>query len=271
MRFISSLSKYLFALQLASLTMIQAQTTPTTPPEGQGPGPSLALSPAVVMLRGKPGQSATQTLTISNGLPVEMRFQIEVQDVAVKDGKRVYMPAGQVPSGIAASTVAAPASVVAPPGKGAAVSVTLTVPPETKQRAVVVYFRAQVNSEKETVGFGASLGALITFNLSDDAKLVAGQLAVTSQTASANATLSTELENTGSEPVVPKGVIAILDERGKRVAKAAFDATRLLPGEKAVFTAASPALLSPGHYRALSSFEYEGKVLTNAGEFTVSE
>jgi len=64
--------------------------------------------------------------------------------------------------------------------------------------------------------------------------------------------------------------MAILDQHGKRVAKATFDPRRLLPGEKAMYTVASPAVLTPGRYHALSSFEYEGKVLTNAGEFTVS-
>ena len=63
--------------------------------------------------------------------------------------------------------------------------------------------------------------------------------------------------------------MAILDEHGKRVAKAAFDPRRLLPGEKAVFSTASPTILTPGRYRALSSFEFEGKILTNVGEFTV--
>jgi hypothetical protein len=223
------------------------------------------------MLRGKPGQSATQTLIISNGLPTAMRFQVEVQDIVVKDGKRVYLPAGRIPSGIASSAVASPASVLVPAGQNASVSVTLTATPDSKQRAVVVYFRSQVAAAQESIGFGASLGALITFNLSDDAKVVSGPIAATPQTTSANVTFSEELENTGNEPVVPKGVVAILDERGKRVAKAAFDAHRLLPGERAMFAVASPAFLSPGRYHALSSFEYEGKVLTNAGEFTVSE
>jgi hypothetical protein len=71
--------------------------------------------------------------------------------------------------------------------------------------------------------------------------------------------------------VVPKGVIVILNAAGKRVAKASFKTQRLLPDERLIFTATNPAQLAPGHYRTLSSFEFEHKVFTSAGEFTVPE
>jgi hypothetical protein len=261
------------ALLVANLEVIHAQSAPAAAPASPLQSPSIALSPAVVMLRGKPGQSATQTLTINNGMPTEMSFDVVAEDVVVRDGKRVFVPAGQVPSSIALGAVAAPASVVAPPGQSVSVNVTLTAPAgNTQQRAVIVFFKTKVpDAAKGSVTIGASLGALITFNLSDDIKVQSGPIATTPQTASANLGLSQELENTGAEPIVPKGVVAILDDHGKRVAKAAFDSHRLLPGERAVFAVTSPAVLIPGRYRALSSFEYEGKVLTNVGEFTVSE
>lgn len=265
------------AMLAASLEVIHAQSAPgqappAVPAATESAKPTVALAPAVVMLRGKPGQSATQTLTISNQLPIELRFDIEAQDVVVRDGKRVFVAAGEIPSGIAAHVVAAPASVLAPAGKTASVNVTLTAPVDNAQRAIVVFFKAKLPSAgNETLGFGASLGALITLNLSDNVNIVTGPVTASPQSATANVTLSEELENTGSEPVVPKGIVAILDEHGKRVAKAAFDPHRLLPGEKAVFAVASPAFLTPGHYHTLSSFEYEGKILTNAGEFTVAQ
>lgn len=259
------------AAWLSSMGAVYAQGAAAAIPAAEPPRATLALSPAVVMLRGKPGQSATQRLTISNGLPAEQRFNIEVEDVVVRNGNREYLPAGQIPFSIAASAVASPASIVAPPGQSVTVNVTFTAPADSTQRAVVVFFKLRIDPKKESIGFGASLGALITFNLSDNARVVAGPLAVTPQTATANLNFSQELENTGAEPATPQGVLAILDARGKRVAKAVLEPRRLLPGERVKFAVASPAFLSPGHYRALASFEYEGKVLTNAGEFTVSE
>ena len=99
------------------------------------------------------------------------------------------------------------------------VRVTLTLPPATGQRAVVTFFRARlIPSVSGAIGLGASLGTLITFNVSTDYRVEAGPLQASLQTPAANVIFSEELRNTGSEPVIPKGVIAILDASGKRMA-----------------------------------------------------
>ena len=51
---------------------------------------SIALTPAVIMVRGRPGQSTTQTLTIVNHTGDEVRFKLATEDVVVKDGKRSF-------------------------------------------------------------------------------------------------------------------------------------------------------------------------------------
>jgi hypothetical protein len=237
----------------------------------QAPAPaSLSLSPAVIMVRCKLGQSTTQTLTIVNHTANEVSFKLAIEDVLVRDGQRSVSPAGRIANGIAAKSVASPDAVVVKAGEEASVQLTLTNPPETGQRAVVAFFRGGVVAAGNgVVGLGASLGTLITFNVSGDYKLEAGPVQASPQTATANVILSEELHNSGSEPVMPKGVIVILNEAGKRVAKAPFSPQRLLPGERLIFAATNPAQLAPGHYRTLSSFEFEGKVLSSAGEFTV--
>ena len=236
------------------------------------PRAAIALSPAVIMVRCKPGQSTTQTLTIVNRTANEVSFHLETQDVVVRDGKRSFSPAGQVANGIAASSVASPDSLVVKSGEEASVQVTLTVPLETVQRAVVTFFRGSlVAPGNGAIGLGASLGTLVTFNLSTDYKVEAGPIETSLQTPAANAILSEQLRNSGSEPVIPKGVVVILNAAGKRVAKATFLNHRLLPGERLMFAASNPAQLAPGRYRTLSSFEFEGRILTSAGEFTVPE
>jgi hypothetical protein len=202
----------------------------------------------------------------------EVRFNLATEDVVVREGKRSFSPAGQIANGIASSSVASPASVVVKAGGEASVQVTFTLPPETLQRAVVTFFRSAVafrgNGE---IGLGASLGTLITFNVSTDYKVEIGPVQASLQTPAANLILSEEPRNSGSEPVVPKGVVVILNASGKRVAKASFVPQRLLPGEWLIFSATNSAQLAPGHYRTLSSFEFERKILTRDGEFTVPE
>ena len=223
------------------------------------------------MVHGKPGQSTTQTLTIVNHTANEIRFNLTTEDVVVRDGQRSYSPAGQISNGIAASSVASPSTVLLRAGEEASVQVTFTIPAETKQRAVVTLFRGVVPAADGAVGLGASLGTLITFNLSSDYSVEAGPVQVSLQTPAANLILSEELRNSGSEPVMPKGVVVILNTSGKRVGKAAFSLQRLLPGERLTFAATNPVHLAPGDYRTLSSFEFEGKVLTSAGQFTIPE
>jgi hypothetical protein len=267
-----------FKLQLALLScavlssMAGAQPLPATAAGSAEAPPSLALTPAVIMVRSKPGQSTTQTLSIVNHTSNDMSFNLVTEDVVVSDGKRSFSPARQIANGIAVNSVVAPASVTVKAGEEASVQVTLTVPADTKQRAVVTLFRGILTSPgKGTIGLGASLGTLITFTLSTDYKVEIGPVQASAQTPAANVILSEELSNTGSEPVIPKGVVVILNAAGARVARASFNAQRLLPGERLTFVATNPAQLLPGHYRTLSSFEFERQILTSAGEFDVPE
>ena len=252
--------------------MVVAQSRAAPDDESGAPRASIALSPAVIMVRCKPGQSTTQTLTIVNHTASEVRFNLSTEDVVVREGRRSYSPAGRIANGIAATSVASPATVVVKAGEEASAQVTFTMPPETGQRAVVTFFQGVVVPPGNgAIGLGASLGTLITFNVSSNYKVEAGPVLASPQTPAANAILSEQLRNSGSEPVIPKGVVVILNASGKRVAKAPFRPQRLLPGERLIFAATNPAQLAPGRYRTLSSFEFEGKVLNSAGEFTIPE
>lgn len=236
------------------------------------PPPSLILTPAVVMVRCKPGQSTTQILTVVNHTAHEISFIITTEDVVVRDGKRSFSAAGKIANGIASGVISTPTSVVVKAGEEASVQVTYTLPAETGQRAVVTFFRGGVISNAPgAVSLAASMGTLVTFNLSTDYQVEAGPVLASVQTPTANTILSEELHNRGSEPVVPRGVIVILNALGKRMAKASFATQRLLPGERALVAATNPAQLPPGHYRTFSSFEFERKVVTSAGEFTISK
>ena len=263
----------LVILLCAAISSIAGAQTFAAPisDESVMPRVSIALSTAIVMVHCKPGQSTTQTLTIVNYTSNNIRFNLETEDVVVRDGERSYVPAGQIPNGIAASSVASPSSLMLKAGEEASVQVTFTFPPETKQRAVVTLFRGVVLTADGGVGLRSSLGTLITFDLSSDFRVEAGPVQTSLQTPAANLILSEELRNSGSEPVTPTGVVVILNTSGKLVAKAAFSLQRLLPAERLTFAATNPAHLAPGKYRTLTSFEFEGKVLTSAGQFTIPE
>jgi methionine-rich copper-binding protein CopC len=233
--------------------------------------PSLALSPAVITVKAQPGLSSTNSLTLTNLTSNKFEFALEAFDVVVQDGKRVFVPAGETEGGIARSAVFNSKTLELSPGQSGTVSVTLTIPPDPSVRAVVAVFHGQTLLHAGAVMFTGSLGALITFSLSDKVSLHAAVAAVNPQTENANLTIDQELQNDGSEPVVPQGTLAILKTSGELVAKVPIEPHRLLPGEKFKYAIECSHTLRPGKYRGLVSFAYEGRVQTTSVDFEVVE
>jgi hypothetical protein len=239
-------------------------------PAASQPLPTLSLAPAVVMVQCKPGQSVTHVLRISNQTNHDFAFEMEARDVVVVEGKRVFMPAGEALHSIAATAVFSQRQGTARPGEAVSIQATFTVPQETPVRAVVALFRG-ISKIPATgsVAMTASLGTLITFELSAEVKLSSDEVVVIPQSAATDLAVEQWLTNTGFEPVVPRGVAVVLNAAGTLVGRASFEARRLLPGERQLFKADFPLELKQGRYRALASFEFNGKTMTNATQFTV--
>jgi hypothetical protein len=231
---------------------------------------SLALSPGVVLVKSQPGVSSTHPLTMTNLTQRKVLFALRALDVIVREGKRVYVPAGETEGGIARSAVFDPATLALNPGESGQVKVTLTVPKEPRVRAVVALFegRTAVSSQGSVMVTG-SLGTLITYNLSDRVAVRIGEPSISPQTESSSLTVSEPLENSGSEPVVTHGTLAILRVSGELVGRVSIEPHRLLPGEKFDCPAAYTRSLAGGRYRAMMSLEHEGGVQTRTIEFTV--
>ena len=231
---------------------------------------SLALSPAVIMIRAKPGASSTHPLTITNLTNNKCRFVMEAFDVVVQGGKRVFVPAGETFGGIARSAIFNPPTLEMSPGESAQVKITLTVPPEPAVRAVAAIFHGQTalpgNGKLMVTG---SLGTLITYSLSDKIAVRTGAPTVKPQTETSNLSLSEVLENFGREPVVIKGTLAILKNSGQLIGRVTIESHRLLPGEKFDSVVEYPNIIHRGQYRAMISFVHEGGVQTSNVEFQV--
>jgi hypothetical protein len=233
--------------------------------------PSISLSPAVVMARGSFGQGLTQTLTFTNQTSRDLTFELAAEDVIIRNGKRVFVPAGETPESIAATAVFSQKAVLVKAYSSAAVDVRLTLPARTSIRAVVAIFRGTdvLSGSNGAVGMTASLSALITFNLTDNLRLQPEAVRVTPASDTANTTISQWIANAGTEPALPEGTAAVLNSSGALVGKANFAPQRLLPGERLEFSAEYPGDLAPGSYRVLCSYQFEGKTLTSEGSFEV--
>jgi hypothetical protein len=232
---------------------------------------SLSLAPAVITAKGSYGQSLTERLSISNQSADTFNFEMIAQDIIVKDGKREFLPAGRLDNSIAATAVFSPKELRVPPNSTGFVTVTLTIPPNSPVRAIAAIFHSKLAQAPKpgTVGLTASLGALITFNLTDNISVAASPVRVSLATPTTNLSFDDELENTGAEPVIPKGVAAILANGQKLVGKANFEAQRLLPGEKLSFHTEYAGQLPSGRYKVFCTFQYQDKTATEEAEFTI--
>jgi hypothetical protein len=222
------------------------------------------------MLEARQGQSATQSLTVDNHTGGSFGFELEALDVVIRDGKRTFIEAGELPGGIARTAVFTPRAVMLQPGESATVQVTVTVPENPGVRAIVALFRGTTAiASAGGIAMTGSIGTLITFTLSKEFHIentIGGQVSLSPDN---NLSLSQSLLNTGAEPVIPKGILAILNSSGGLVGKVTVPGKRLLPGEQVDFTTDYPMPLKPGKYRALTSMKYEGGVLTTSADFVV--
>jgi hypothetical protein len=268
MRYARATSRFMAAAFAAILALGSAAVPAVAQQQPNASSPSVSLAPAVLVIHSKFGQAVTETVTMTNGTAHVLNFDMDAQDVIVKNGKRVFVPAGQLPNSIAASAVFSRRSGTVQPGSEESVQVILTVPAATSIRACIVSFHSKhVAMARNAVSLSASLGSLMTFVLTDAIVVEPGAVRVRAATASANLKVVESLKNTGAEPVVPTGVVAFVDAGGALAAKIPFDAQRLLPGEDLEFSATYAGRLKPGLYRVLCSFEFEGKTLTTTGEF----
>jgi hypothetical protein len=271
--------KMTIAVMLATFAMIARGEMPAvthTPHDTAARPPAitsqaLSVSPAVARLSGKFGQSASVPLQLTNETSELLEFSLVAEDVIIRNGERTFVPAGELPHSIAATVLFNPSTVRVPPGGTASVQATVTVPPDTEVRAIGAFFR----SPKRFVlggrtGARIAIGSLITFTLTNHFEATSAPAQVTGQSDTTNLTLAKILENTGSEPIVPAGILAVVDKSsGRMIGKATIEPRRLLPGERIEFVAEYGSRLRPGMYRTVLSFEYEGKALTDVSEVEI--
>jgi len=249
------------------LVMLFAVTSTVALLAGDG---SMSVSPAVVMLRGSVGQSTTQTLSFTNGTSQPLSFEMKAQDAVVRGGKRLFVEAGTLSGSIAATAAFSPRTFTAAPGQTLRIDVTVTIPPKPAVRAIAIMCEGTTKLGDGPVKMTASVGTLLTFAISGDVIAAsASPLLVHPPTASSNFAAAQQVSNTGTEPVVATGMLAIVDIAGTLVGKQAIPGWRMLPGERTDVRVEYGGDLPSGNYRALVTYDLTDKTLTSSAEFKV--
>lgn len=230
---------------------------------------ALSVSPSVVMLRGEHGQSTTQILTLVNTTSRNFSFDLVAKDVVVQNGKRAFADAGSIAGSIAATAVFTPKHVDVLSGGSVSVTMTITLPHGTSQRAVVALFRGTNRIMSGRVPMTASIGTLLTFAASDALELSGAALTVQPQSASANLAFTHSCTNSGREPLVARGVMAVLDATGTLIGRSELPPHRFMPGESTILGGEYSGELHPGHYQLLVTYDYDGGTLTRTAKVEV--
>jgi len=136
-------------------------------------------------------------------------------------------------------------------------------------RAVLALFHGTTKLQRGAIGSTVSLAMLMTFALSDDVLSSSTPLSVHPPTATSNLAVSQQLINSGPEPFVATGMLAIVSGKGSLVGRTPVPARRLLPGERTDVRAEYAGELAPGHYRALLTYQLTATSITSAAEFDV--
>lgn len=227
---------------------------------------SLTLSPAVVPLGGQLGQSTKQQLTLFNGTSHDLAFELHARDVVVRDGKRVFVAAGEIAGSVAATAVFSTRQVTLAPGQQRSVDVTLSLPREMKHRAVVILFQGTTKIGGTTA---VSIGSLLTFDISGTTSVAAGDLRATAPTLSRNAEISLPVVNDGTEPTIVRAAIALVDAAGSIRGKLSLQPMRLLPGEQTTLRSDYPGVLAAGGYRVIATVQSGSRSWTRTTELGV--
>ena len=231
---------------------------------------SLSVSPAVVMLSGEVGQSTTQTLSFTNGTSQPLSFEMLAQDVIVRDGKRLFVEAGTLPGSIAATAAFSPKRFTVASRQTEHIDVTITIPPQPAARAIAVMCHGTTTLGNGPLRMTASVGTLMTFALSGDVIAAeASRLTVQPPTASSNFVAAQQVANSGTEPMIATGMLAIVDAAGALIGKQAIPPWRMLPGERTDMRVEYGGDLPSGRYRVLVTYDLTDKTLTSSAEFDV--
>jgi hypothetical protein len=130
---------------------------------------AISLSPTLSAITCEPGRSAKQTLTLVNDTPNELTFEVVAKDLAIRDGRAVFLPAGAALNGIAAAAVFSERYFNVKPHQTTTVSIEFTVNPQTTTRGILLMLQGT-----DKVAFGkatmtANLGAFIAVDVKESA------------------------------------------------------------------------------------------------------
>jgi hypothetical protein len=249
---------------------------------GSARAQSIALSPAVIREKFKPGVPFEVELATLNsgGAPVELSVQIT--DLWYNDkNEKVFSDPGSSPRSAANWIQFVPERFQVGPHGTQKMKAIITPPLDARggyYATLFVISKPQLSFDKTRDGkqvyTNMRLGCLVLLSAegTEDYKIELSNISLTPPASNQGMVLTFDLANRGNTHVLPRARVAVLDSNRKLVAKAESDQKRFLPGQKDSMHVDWSGQLGAGNYTAVLSVAYaEDRVETQQIPFTIPQ
>ncbi len=233
----------------------------------------IAISPSVVRLTGRPGQSQRASVRVMNNGETPTRVVTEVNDVGNvvnEQGKlsRQYFPPGTLPFSCAKWTLLQEGEFSLDPKDSKEVSFLVSPPADSSGGSVcVIFFRGIPLEENKTTGgtqtpqaviqIQPRLGAMVFYEIEGTIKRTGSLLSLAYEppTKSEPFRIFYVFKNTGNADILITGTFYLLDENKALAAKGELEPVRTFPGDEGAGETQWTGTLPPGHYKMVVTFE----------------
>lgn len=267
----------------------QTEEKKPAPPPQKGFG--IAISPSVIRLSSKPGQSQRATVrVINNGLtPTQVVTEVsDVGNVVDQEGKlsRQFFPPGTLPYSCAKWTLLQDQEFKLASEEHKDVTFLISSPAEsTGGSACVVFFRGIPLVETEVPGGPAEarttiqiqprLGAMVFYEIEGTVQRTGSLLSLAHEPPGATTPLRIlyVFKNSGNADILITGTFYVLDQTKALVAKGDLTPLRTFPGDEGGSETEWTGTLPPGSYRLVVTFELgpdAQEVIVKELDFTVA-
>lgn len=238
--------------------------------EAQAQSASVAISPASIDARVKPGASYTQNFTITNNTGERLRFRCSVEDVWYDEqNRRLTGRAGTLPRSASLWTQFTPSEIIIEPHSSATVKAVITVPQTAAGSFnIVPVFEgmpadkpvadAIVKTSTATATIGIRFRGLMLLTTTEGAEynveIMGGQ--ISPPTGSREMEINLDLRNRGNAHAKVRGAFAILDASGKLTGRGNIEEKRYLPTQRTNLHSKWSGELPPGNYTCVVTLSY---------------
>ena len=234
---------------------------------------SVAITPASIDVKVKPGTSYTQTFTLNNNTGTRLRFKCSLEDLWYDEGnKRTSGTSGTLPRSASLWEQFLPDEIVVEPRSSMTVKAIITVP----QTAAGGYYSvpvfeampaepATVNaslvqaSSTATASIGVRFRALLMLTTTQAAEynveIMGGK--ISAPTSSAELALQLDVRNRSTAHVKVRGAFALLNSSGVLSGRGAIGGKTYLPEQRKMLATEWAGELPPGEYTAVITLSYD--------------